>query len=68
MSRKSVHVVRNAKGQWAVRSSGKVKAGSIHSTQKEAIEKAMSKAKREKTNLVVHKANGRIRDFRSYAD
>ena len=68
MASKSIHVVRKANGQWAVRSAGKSCAASVHGTQGEAIAAAKEKAKKLGSNLVVHRTNGRIRDFRSYSN
>lgn len=67
MPRSSYHVVKNAKGQWAVRVAGNVRVSSIHETQAAAIKVAKVSAKKKKSNLVIHKENGKIRDFRSYS-
>ena len=65
MAQKSIHVTpRN--GKWAVRSAGKAKAGKGVSTQKEAIDIAKERAKRDGGEVYVHGRNGRIRERSTY--
>jgi hypothetical protein len=66
VSKKSFHVVRNARGKWVVRKAGSARASSTHSTQGEAIASAKTRAKREKSSVFVHRSDGRIRDVNSY--
>jgi len=66
--KKSFHVVRNARGKWAVRKAGSTRATSTHSTQDAAIRSAKSAAKKDKSSVFIHRSNGRIRDVNSYAD
>lgn len=68
MPKKDVHVVPHPKGGWATKSEGASRAGSRHSTQGSAIDKARSQAKREKSEVVIHRRNGQIRDSDSYGN
>ena len=62
---KNIHVVPRD-GEWAVRREGNERARSVHPTQEEAREEAVKIAKKEKTEVVIHRADGRIRDRDSY--
>ena len=61
MAKKDIHVVPHDKG-WAVRTEGATRAGSVHTTQREAVQQGREQAKREKVELVTHGKDGRIRD------
>ena len=66
MAKKSdVHVVPHQEG-WAAKREGASRAGSVHSTQKDAIGAATKTAKRERTEVVIHDRKGKIRDSDSY--
>lgn len=66
MSRKrDIHVVKRPEG-WAAKREGASRAGSVHRTQKEAIEKAQGTARRERLEVVIHGRDGKIRDSDSY--
>lgn len=68
MSRKKdIHVVPKGKG-WATKKEGAKRAGSTHSTQGQAIQRAIKQAKRERTEVVIHRPDGRIRDSDSYGN
>lgn len=62
----NLHVVPRTDG-WAVRSEGRSRATSVHSSQREAIEAARKLAKEASTQLVIHGRDGRIRERDSYA-
>jgi hypothetical protein len=62
----NLHVVPRIDG-WAVRTEGRSRATSIHSSQREAIEAARKLAKKAATTLVIHGRDGRIRERDSYA-
>lgn len=62
---KDKHVVP-CDGQWAVRSSGASRVGSIHDTQQAAIKAAIRGAKSAEAEVVIHGRDGRIRDKDSY--
>lgn len=66
--KRDVHVVPHKDGGWATLREGASKAGSRHSTQREAIDKGRAQARREKTELVIHRRDGRIRDSDSYGN
>ncbi|MBA4384605.1 MAG: hypothetical protein C0410_07700 [Anaerolinea sp.] len=62
---KNIHVVlRN--GQWVVRGETTKRVRSIHTTQYDAINAARLIAKNEKSDLVIHGIDGRIRERDSY--
>jgi len=64
---KKQHVVpRN--GNWAVRGAGNSRATSVHTTQAEAISAARDIAIRQKSEVVIHRPNGQIRDSDSYGN
>jgi len=66
MSKKrDIHIVPHKDG-WASKKEGASRAGSVHATQRAAIERAREQAKREKTEVVIHRKDGKIRDSDSY--
>lgn len=67
MPKRDIHVVKHEKG-WATKKEGSERAGSVSPTQREAIDKAREQAKREKTEVVIHGRDGRIRDSDSYGN
>lgn len=67
MTKKGQHVVPNG-GKWSVRKAGSSRASGTYQTQKEAITKATSIAKNQKTELYVHGKDGRIRERNSYGN
>ncbi|WP_139855733.1 DUF2188 domain-containing protein [Aequorivita sinensis] len=64
---KNQHVVKNNDG-WSVRGENNSKATSNHTTQKEAIERAREIAKNQKSEVVIHGRDGKIRDKDSYGN
>ena len=67
MSKKrDIHVVPHKGGGWATKKEGAGRAGRRTLTQKESIDIARSQAKREGTEVVIHRKDGRIRDSDSY--
>jgi tetratricopeptide (TPR) repeat protein len=64
---KNYHVVPT-EGGWAVRRERSDKAGSVHDTQREAIEVGRERAIRDHGELVIHDTHGRIRDKDSYGN
>lgn len=64
---KNQHVVPY-EGQWAVRGEGNERSTSIHQTQAEAIDAAREIARNQRSELVIHRADGRIRDRDSYGN
>lgn len=59
------HVVPHKNG-WAVKSAGATKAGSVHSTQAQAIQAARKSAMSNKSEMFIHGRNGRIRERNTY--
>lgn len=68
MSRgKDQHVVPHKDG-WAVKGSGNSKATSIQPTQQKAVKDAVKIAKHQKSEVVIHGKDGKIRDKDSYGN
>lgn len=55
------HVVPHERG-WAVRGEGNVRATSVHDTQQQAIEVARRIARNQRADVVIHRADGSIRE------
>lgn len=66
--KKDVHVVPHRDGGWATRKEGAGRVGSRHPTQGAAIERAREQAIRQRTEVVIHRRDGRIRDSDSYGN
>lgn len=64
MAKKNIHVVPDGK-KWAVKPEGS-KPTSTHRTQDAAIEKAKPAARKNESEVVIHRPDGRIRDKDSY--
>ncbi|OGU72109.1 MAG: hypothetical protein A2V93_05975 [Ignavibacteria bacterium RBG_16_34_14] len=64
---KNQHVVPRKDG-WAVKSEGSSKASSIKPTQAKAIKEAIIIAKHQKSEVVIHSRDGKIRDKDSYGN
>ena len=62
---KNQHVVRREEG-WAVRGEGNQRDTSRHGTQREAIDAAREIARRQESEVVIHRRDGRIRDKDSF--
>lgn len=65
MTKKDYHVVPQGE-QWAVKREGAQRASSLHKTQAGAIEAGKDLASTQKTELVIHRPNGQIRDSDSF--
>ena len=65
--RKSIHVVPLS-GKWAVKEAGKNKPLKVTGTQKEAINYGREVAKQKRSELVIHRRDGKIRDKDSYGN
>ena len=61
------HVVPHG-NQWAVKGAGNSKATSLHPTQAEAIDVAREISRNQKSELVIHRPNGQIRDKDSHGN
>lgn len=64
---KNQHVVPHDDG-WAVRGAGNKQVTSIHRTQKEAIKQGRGIAINERSELVIHGEDGKIRDKDSFGN
>ncbi len=67
MPRKNQHVVKRGDG-WAIRGAGNSKDTSHHETQSQAINRAREIAQNQKSEVVIHRADGKIRDKDSYGN
>jgi hypothetical protein len=67
MNKKNQHVVPHGE-DWAVKGAGNSKATSVYKTQAEAITRAREIAQNQKSELLVHGENGRIREKSSYGN
>ncbi|PWC48848.1 hypothetical protein TSA6c_21330 [Azospirillum sp. TSA6c] len=65
MSKRNQHVVPRG-GEWAVRGAGASRVTSVHSTQREAIDRGREIARNQGTELLVHGRDGRIRERDSH--
>ena len=65
MSNKDVHTVKDG-GRWDNKQGGKII--STHNTQANAIDKAISIAKKSESEHVIHGMDGKIRDKNSYGN
>jgi uncharacterized protein YdaT len=62
---KNQHVVRRPEG-WGVRGEGNTRDTSVHPTQEKAIDAARDIAKNQRSEVVIHGRDGRIRDKDSF--
>ncbi|PUB90118.1 MAG: hypothetical protein DBP01_08570 [gamma proteobacterium symbiont of Ctena orbiculata] len=67
MAGKNQHVVKRENG-WGVRGEGNSKDTSQHRTQEEARQAAVEIAKNQKSEVLIHGRNGKIRDRDSYGN
>lgn len=69
MSKKSNHVVPSRKKDgWAVKKSGSTRATKKFRTKDEAVKFGRELSKKEKTELYIHKKDGKIQDRRSFGN
>lgn len=67
MTKASKHVVPNSSGGWAVRNSGAARASRKFDTQAEAVQYARNLARKEHTELYVHRKDGTVQNKHSYS-
>lgn len=60
MAGKNQHVVPHQDG-WAVKGAGNQRATSVHATQQQATAAARVIARNQRSELVIHRSDGRIR-------
>lgn len=65
--KKNQHVVPY-NGEWAVRGAGNNRVTSVHQTQGAAIEAARDIAINRKSEVIIHRSDGTIRDRDSYGN
>lgn len=65
MAKNNQHVVTH-NDSWAVRGEGNQRVTSIHPTQQEAIDVARDIAINQRSEVVIHRPDGTIRDKDSY--
>lgn len=66
--KKNQHVTKRPDGKWQVIGAGNSKATAITDTQYKAIEKAREIAINQKSEVVIHGTDGKIRDKNSYGN
>jgi len=59
------HIIPVSDG-WAVKKAGSSRSSKVFSTQKKAISHGSKIARNNKTELFIHKSNGRIKSRKSY--
>lgn len=64
--RKNQHVTKHPSGGWQLKGAGNQRATAVMSTQSAAIELGKTAATKQKSELVIHGENGRIRAKHSY--
>ena len=67
MAKRNQHVVPH-NGDWAVRGAGSRRATSVHPTQREAADAAREIARNQRSELFIHRKDGRIRDRSLYGN
>ena len=65
---KEQHVMAHPDGGWQVKGAGNSKATVRTNTQSEAIKIARDIAINQKSEVVIHRTNGQIRDKNSYGN
>lgn len=65
---KNQHVTKHPGGGWQVKGAGNDRATKVTETQKQAINAAIPIAKNNKSELVIHGKDGKIRDKDSYGN
>ncbi|MGP3778799.1 DUF2188 domain-containing protein [Halanaerobium saccharolyticum] len=68
MSRKNQHIVPTSNNEWGVKGENNKKLTAKFKTQKEAINHGKEICKNQKSELLVHGKNGRIRKRNSYGN
>lgn len=65
---KNQHVTPRPDGNWQVKGAGNKKATAITSTQSDAIKIAKGIASNQKSELIIHGENGKIREKNTYGN
>jgi len=67
MTSKDQHVVPHEDG-WAVKGAGNQQVTSVHDTQQQAIDAARDIARKQQSEVVIHRPDGSIRDKDSHGN
>ncbi|HEY1065448.1 MAG TPA: DUF2188 domain-containing protein [Pirellulales bacterium] len=67
MSKRNVHIVPAGKG-WQVKEAGRDEVISNHRSQTAALKVGKKLARKNESELVIHRPNGQIRDHDSYGN
>ena len=62
------HVTKRPDGYWQVIGEGNKRPSSVTTTQREAISNATRIARNQKSEVLIHGENGRIRERNSYGN
>ena len=65
---KNQHVTPHPNGGWQVKGAGNSRATVRVTTQKEAITLAREISKNQKSEMIIHRSNGQIREKNSYGN
>jgi hypothetical protein len=68
MNKKNQHVTPHPNGGWQVKGAGNSRATVRSETQAAAITKATQVAKNQRSEVIIHRPNGQIRDKNSYGN
>ena len=68
MKGRNQHVTKRADGKWQVKGEGARRASFVTTTQGEAIKRARDIAINNRSEVVIHRTDGRIRDKNSYGN
>src|SRR3954454_9155088 len=68
MTARDRHVITNLAGGWSVYRSGASRASRRFDRESDAVRYATHLARRERTKLFVHRRDGTVRRWNSYAD
>jgi hypothetical protein len=66
--KKNHHVIPGSRGNWVVRTTNSSRAVKKFSTQQDAVEYGRTLAKKNKTELYIHREDGTIREKDSYGE
>lgn len=65
---KNIHVTHRGDGSWAVVGEGDDRASSLHKTQAEALKVGRELAMKNRSELVIHDRDNKIRDKDSFGN
>jgi hypothetical protein len=66
--KKDQHVVANPRGGWSVRHTGAARATRVFDKQKDAVDYARDIAKKQSSELYIHRRDGTIKEKSSYGN